>query len=450
MRRLIPLALLALTLTAATVSDHPGIPGATESEQVIPSISFVIPPGGMVKVDTTALPNGPVNYDIWSDGVRYTGQFTVQNQAEEPRVKGPLETELETLDGVDKQTRKTEILRDTWPARSETWGRDDITYTVTGLRLESVDTARMIRSEVQARDLKGELFYDDFMRIVNPPILVPTGTYHREQITNARTGEIESVLVANYTENPVEAVRVAIIDTVRAATAKGPHLPGQRGTTTTIFSGTADGRIISDGTADTWANTQDRSTGGSVNNSESAFNFGIDAGQWSAGSHGITLSFFGFDTSPIADGDTIDDVTFSVVSNGVQGGASGGTIEARDQDWSAGGVTIADWVDFTTGSNWTGQTLWATLANSSWSNGDGNRQDFVEAAGFPAGVNKTGTTYLSTTIGWAADVSAPAVADNSRGIYYADNTGTTNDPRLVVNHSAGGGPVRDRVHIFIN
>jgi hypothetical protein len=193
-------------------------------------------------------------------------------------------------------------------------------------------------------------------------------------------------------------------------------------TTTTVFSTTADGRVESEHATYTTA----RSGANQSSNNSAAT---MIVGQTVSGNYFIDEGFLDFDTSSIPDTDTIDSAVLSLFGQSNES-TTDFTIEARLKDWG-GTLTTADWV---AGASLGALTLLATYATSGgWSTVAYN--DFTSDAAFVSNVSKTGVTYI------LLDSSRHAAGNTPTGLervwcYSADQAGTTNDPKLVVNHSA--------------
>ncbi len=447
------LALLAIAITIPFVSH-------TTQAQTTPFFGASInDPNGMIEIDTTQFPNGPVNYEIAIGGVLYTGTFFVNNQVgETPQIKGPIETVRELL--IDKG-QKADYLQDQfvidWPADGFII-RDGFRYDIGRTKPETINNTRSIRAEIQATDIAARrVVFDDFIRIVNPVFRIPDGTFHsvitidRDGLVIVdKDGEPVTHLIGNYIEDIREAYFLTIIDTIKTATKNGDRLPSKRGTTTTVFADTADGRISS-AHSSVWNTCRDGGAGATVNvnTTDSSNAFSLEADNWGGTNCFIHELFFFFDTSAIPDTDTIDDATFSLVADGNSSSTGSGIYEVREYDWGAT-LTVGDRIDLTT-SAWTDNTLLATLAMTSWTATDNTRNDWVEQAGFAGAIDKTGDTHITVMSddGYAATVPSGSPADYSVGAHFADDSGTTNDPRLIVNHSAAGG-ARRKIQIRID
>lgn len=364
-------------------------------------------------------------------------------------VKGPLQDELEKTAPSLQARRKAEIIQSAVPSAFGFTRSTPVDgcclFRVSELKLENSGALHML---IEA-SLRGEVIYYDYLRIVNPPIMVPTdppqyrvGTQKSLDITQPD----EAVALLNFREDPYLALRDIIAESVITSTKAGPHLPAHRGTTTTVYANTTDGYIFSEST-NSWASAQSGGDGTfSASTGDSSYAF-LGSAHYDASHRAIIMAAYAFDTSAVGS-DTVDDVTFSLVSTNADYGNDTGDLEARVSTW--GTLTTADWVDFTTASNWTGLPDFASIAVSSWVRSDGTRNDFTEGTDATANINGSGTTEIKV-VNSLAYGSEPGVFNNSVGVYFADNTGTTNDPRLVVNHTAGGGPEpRRRIIITLN
>ena len=190
--------------------------------------------------------------------------------------------------------------------------------------------------------------------------------------------------------------------------------------TLTQYSGTADGQIRS---ADsTYATAR---TGGTL----TATTNGTTAtlGQQNAGGSGYYCfeSFFGFDTSSIGSTSTIDSATLSLYG-ATDNTTTDFTANARYYDWGAS-LTTADWIS---GASLSSSTLFATFATSGFSTSAYN--DFTTST--TSGISKTATTNIVVSSS-RHEAGTTAVTNERCTVYAADQTGTTNDPKLVVNYT---------------
>jgi hypothetical protein len=202
--------------------------------------------------------------------------------------------------------------------------------------------------------------------------------------------------------------------------------------TYTIYSGASDGSIQS--TNATYATAR---TGGTLAVQDAAS--GGLCGQAEFFGYACREAFMDFDTSVITDTDTIDSAALGIYGSN-DFSTTDFTIQVRLNDWG-GTLTTADWVS---GASLSG-TLLATYATSGgWSTAGYNT--FTDVA-FPANINKAGSTRVMFNSDRHAAGSAPAGFTNEFvDAYYADDAGTTRDPKLVVVTTAAVVPR----HPFVN
>lgn len=162
-----------------------------------------------------------------------------------------------------------------------------------------------------------------------------------------------------------------------------------------------------------------------------------------------------FDTSSIPDTDTISSATLSLSGNGTSAWdmsdvitATQRTLEVVEHDTTSNtAITATDMPVSTFGA-----TSWASFDpgsdGSSWN--DAGYNDFTFNATGISNVSKTGVTKLGILTGAELNNSEPGKSATDYAwwnvqIYFADQTGTTNDPKFTVEHSAGGGGASRRI-----
>lgn len=271
-----------------------------------------------------------------------------------------------------------------------------------------------------------ELRVDPHRICVNPPILVPDGTVTVEK-RSLHGLEIE-VEVPGYREDPVEAYLRWLIESIEEKPAENGFRT--RGTVTTVYAGADNGFIDSN---DATYSTARSGSGFYVSSSDDP----THGYTFTAGQYYLDMAFIRFDTSSIGDSDTIDDVDLSlwgVVSDFDI--TPDITLEARTgYTWSGSGVTSADWRN---GTQYAALTRVATFNPSGWSNSAYNLYT-EDGTNFRSAINKTG--YTEITMSCAAHASGTAPVEVEYATFRnASASGTTNDPKLVVTHTAGGGP----------
>ncbi len=143
--------------------------------------------------------------------------------------------------------------------------------------------------------------------------------------------------------------------------------------------------------------------------------------------------FLSFDTSVITDTDVIDSAVVSLYGQ-TRSGATSDIVEVYAKDWG-GTVTTADWV---AGEDIGALTLLAsftaTAAPGNWSTSAYNA--FTEnGSNLRSAINKTGVMYVMLCLDELRSVVAPT-ASSIVGFYMANQTGTTQDPKLVITTTA--------------
>lgn len=272
--------------------------------------------------------------------------------------------------------------------------------------------------------------------IYNPPVLVedPNGDIIRES-TDAVTGEVS---VRKLREDHEEAIKQVIADNVRIVGKENTQIvKGKVGRTTSTFypnaspeSTSVDGRAGRDtNTGETWTAT--RTGSGTISDDNTTQN---DHAQiFASGSRRLFYrGHFIFDTSAIPDGDTIDSGTISFYDDGtrVDGATGGGLALVESTSASNTSIVNSDYSNYNTTRladtdiDYTSHTLNAyadmTLNSSGLSN-----------------ISKTSVSKFATINSLDLDNSDPGGSYNSAfSGYFADQTGTTQDPKLVVVHSA--------------
>ena len=255
------------------------------------------------------------------------------------------------------------------------------------------------------------------IRIVNPPTLVPDPA-----------GPIDLGRRGRYREDMAAAVMQTLRDLperevwARAADRTGLG-PAAEGTTTTVYSDTADGLNQNSSTVYLTA----RSGGGTFQ--VRTTNTQEEGGQTFATPNYIFQELmFGWDTSAIDDADT---VSAAVVDLWLLTDLSttDHTQELRLHDW---GATLTS-ADFVAGADLGSKTLLASIATSGIG-ATGAYKTFTDVA-MPANVNKTGFTRVVLCTDRMRNADVPT--GNERMDWsMADTSGTTNDPKLTVTHAA--------------
>lgn len=271
-------------------------------------------------------------------------------------------------------------------------------------------------------------------RILNPPTLVPDGT---KSMTSNRRG------VHAAKDNFVEDMEAALLFTLAATIDVKKErfdsariISGKRGSTTSTFFPSVDGYVTRDGTSESFSSLRGGSGTGSDDAVDQETVAALDASAVSNQFQYFYRSIFGFDTSALPDGDSISSATLSIVGFDFgyidDFGLSLGITSAT----SSSNSTLAN-ADYAVANY--GSTDFATrLAFSAWNTAGANNFS-LNASGL-AHISKSGVTKFAARHSADIDNSAPAwvsVGDSGVAGYFSEATGTTNDPKLVVEHSLG-------------
>lgn len=278
-------------------------------------------------------------------------------------------------------------------------------------------------------------------RFFNPPILVPDGTF--QEAFDEEMGE--TVRQANFREDVYEAIFLSLEQTIKVVKKSGPEniSSGKVGNTTSTFypdanpeTTSVDGYVRVTGKDESWAAIIAEATGTAANDGLASSTSFLRIFSTATTNHWntVTRSIFLFDTSPIGT-DTVSAAVFSFAAS-TKSDTLGANPSANVYASAPASNTTLATGDFAT----FGSTAFCDtpLALSSVSTSGYN--DFtLNATGRAAVVN--GITKLG--LRWVEDVSGSAPAWASLAAsditgYFADQTGTTSDPKLVVTHSSGG------------
>lgn len=192
--------------------------------------------------------------------------------------------------------------------------------------------------------------------------------------------------------------------------------------TLTVYADTTDGQIRS--TSNTYATAR----AGAALAAATAATLDETGQRWTGSNYLIDETFFGFDTSSLGASASVSAAIFSLYGFEDHSDTDF-TWNCYLYDW---GVALAtgDWV---AGASLSGLTLLGTFATTSFSAAGYN--DFSDVA-FAANVSKTGTTRVMTASSRQESGNTPT-GDEYVYSYFADQTGTTKDPKLVVTYTSG-------------
>ena len=354
----------------------------------------------------------------------------------------PLIPALAGLSATDRATLKGEAIAALGPIEKTTWG----SYQIEVVSVNPVEGGVELFVKVWDANNQQVGFGVDGtieierVRIFNPPILVPDGTTHDATTT---TGLI--VRTNNYKEDLRAALLQVLADTIAVVpTHDASHIvSGKVGRTTDTYypdaaseTTSVDG-FVGNGGDISWSSLQGGSGTGSdhttTNDTTAAYASSVTSNLWAYMYRAVYL----FDTSALPDGDSISSATLSVYGT------------AKASQWG-------DYVTVSTSSPGSNTTLvnsdfaklgttemidsGSRILDANWNTAGWN--DFTLNATGISNISATGVTKFGLRFLNDINNNAPTwVSSQSSNLigYYADQTGTTNDPKLVVVH--GTGPV---------
>lgn len=191
---------------------------------------------------------------------------------------------------------------------------------------------------------------------------------------------------------------------------------------TTVFATAPGGAGTAQGVNATYATA--RTTGASATGNHIV-------GQFVSSNYLCYESFLIFDTSGITDTDDISDVVLSLDGSNNDSDTDF-TARVGASSYDGGGVGAGDYVS--------GALLSAITVLASWLSSayDAGYNAFTSTGDFPAAINKTGNTSLIIWSNRHEDGTAPTGGERVTFID-ADAAGTTEDGKLDITHTAGGG-----------
>lgn len=275
-------------------------------------------------------------------------------------------------------------------------------------------------------------------RVFNPPTLVddPNGNIVQTS-TNERTGREEVRILR---EDPKQALIEVVLDLVRLVGKPGGNIvPSKIGSTvTTIYADASDAMMRQSNAS--WATCRN-ATSCTV---QSGISTGYMASELESGVYNIYTGFWMFDTSSIPNTDTINSATFSVSLNG-------DNQTGNSQTLAIGQTTLATWNSPVSG-DFDGRGHTGSLGSGNVTHPNGATTGYLDFAlnstglgwiarsgeTIPGSASASGKTQLSLLYSSDTSNSAPTVRCFAQ-MRMAEQSGTTNDPKLVVDHTAAGG-----------
>ncbi|GAA2209310.1 hypothetical protein GCM10009850_047680 [Nonomuraea monospora] len=264
-----------------------------------------------------------------------------------------------------------------------------------------------------------EVRVDPHRRIVNPPTVPRSGV--QEVDAGRRNDRGQPIKDRTVTPDPLAAFYEAVWDSVEGApNAKGWRT---RGTVTTVFGHTDDGYLDANGASYAIA----RAGTGTFTGSEVGSL--IWTGQYSTVR--IEQGFVIFDTSSITDTDVVSSVVLEMYL-ATDNSVTDFVVEARETvDW---GITI-EGADYIPGDNLGGLTLLASISTAGIG-ATGAYKAFTQESAFNT-MTGMKTDYVFISLSSSRTRLGIAPSGNEDVAWSSANaSGTTQDPKLTITHSA--------------
>ena len=276
-------------------------------------------------------------------------------------------------------------------------------------------------------------------RIFNPPVLVsdPAGSIVRSYVDNI-TGETKYLRYRFDTKAAILQSIAHIIKVKQQKDTAGNIVPGKVGkTTTTVYpdadveTNTVDGWVFDNTTNQIWADKR-AAAGDSFGDSGAFNNTPLLQRNGADDYSNLWRSVFLFDTDAIGT-DSISAATLSLYGSNFNATLGGDITIVLSNPTSNTALATADY-EIT--AHWTmTQQNTTDIAVASWANA---YNDFALNATGIGNINKTGITKFGAVTSWDRTNTAPGagVGYDYVGTQYADTTGTSQDPKLVIEHTA--------------
>ena len=265
--------------------------------------------------------------------------------------------------------------------------------------------------------------------IQNPPVLVED---INGDITRSWIDKITGAETRTYREDPAEALKQALTRIIEVVGKDGSKIvAGKVGnTTTTVFAGTADALlyVVNAGTNQAAWDTAHDATSGTADIAEVSANI-------VAATDSVTFqrAITGFNTSAIGT-DVISSATVSWYATASATITNTSATDLRILFATPASTTSYDGDDYEQIGAVDNPTVQATSKNLADIDSEGYKDFALNATGI-SNIDVDGTTVFGLRIGIDATDSYPGTShNNTYQVYMADQTGTTNDPMIVVVH----------------
>lgn len=292
-------------------------------------------------------------------------------------------------------------------------------------------------------------------RIFNPPILVPDGTTHTETVIIGG-GPIETK-IDNFKEDLQEALLRVLESNIAIAGKDGSKIiKGKMGSTVSTFYPSAGTNAPVDGYARTYGNNLTfanirNELGDSASSTDAATTLELWSSSTTNQYDEIRRGIFGFNMTAIGT-DVVSAATLSVYRT-----ASAAVTNLGDMLYNWTSATVGNSAalaagDFEIANHGstkfsTGKAV-STLSTSryhDWAlNASGIAYIAASTKFFSLRFENDIDNNSGSPLSWASGAGTYAQ------IYFADQAGTTSDPKLVVTHSAGGGAVNSNFFLFMS
>lgn len=328
-----------------------------------------------------------------------------------------------------------------------------------GVDIEVVSISEMTRGVevlVKAWDANGRQYgfgsngkiETERVRIINPPILIPDGTTTTVEWVDPVTGDSYTHPKDNFKEDLPGALLESLAQTIRLIGKDGKDIiKGTVGHTTTVVypdadpeTTSADGYTVHNTGLDTngisWASlTAAAGTDGRANNAEDTA-MGIRSAIGSTWRY-IARGVFLFDTSSIPDNDTIFSATLSLYGSDKQDNLS---ISPNINIYSSNPATTTDVVagDFDSlgSTDFSTPISYTNFSTSSYNNFPLNSSGIGSIT--KTNISKFGTRNSNYDALGIEPTWSSAVL-SFMNVWQAETSGTTEDPKLTISHTATTG-----------
>jgi hypothetical protein len=281
-------------------------------------------------------------------------------------------------------------------------------------------------------------------RIFNPPILVPDKNGDITQVTPANEILNKPEFIQYFREDPIEALLQSISHTIGVMVnihTSESITPDKRGNTTSTFypdanaeSTSVDGGVVTNiaNPGEPWATIRGRATGTGVTESAAnGFDVYIIHATTSNQFRYLGRAFFLFDSSAIPDADVISSATVSIYSSSIDNAPTQSYALVASNPASNTALTTADF-DAISSTLLASEIAGASITINTYT-------DFALNAAGISNISQTGVSKFGLRLKSDNDNTAPTwVSGNAAGwlTHYADTTGTSQDPKLVVEHTS--------------